>query len=92
MKKIKEFFRKIFKKTEEEKRMSKWSLKKKLILVGGVVATTVLGIFAFGRNRENDIYEDEDDFDEFDQDFETEEDLNVTEEEEIFEKENVTEE
>ena len=47
---------KIFKNEKEETEMKvKWSLKKKLIIAGGVVGTAVLGVFAYGKSHNNDI-------------------------------------
>ena len=71
---------KIFKNEKEETEVKvKWSLKKKLLIAGGVVGTAVLGVFAYGKSHDNDIYEeveenlDEMDFDEDETESETNE-------------------
>ena len=71
MTKLKEILRIIFRKNEKEEGQmkTKMSLKKKLLVGGGLLGGLVLGIFAFGRkSEEEDDYDDfyEDDFDEFD--------------------------
>lgn len=89
MTKLKEILRIIFRKNEKEEGQmkTKMSLKKKLLLGGGLLGGLVLGIFALGRNsEEEDIYDDfyEDDFDEFDdsedEESENNEEVEATEE------------
>lgn len=49
---------------------SKWSLKKKLMLGGGVLVGLVLGAVAFNRKKDNDIDDEaEDDFCEDESDY-----------------------
>ena len=89
MTKLKEILRIIFRKNEKEEGQmkTKMSLKKKLLLGGGLLGGLVLGIFAFGRkSEEEDDYDDfyEDDFDEFDdsedEESENNEEVEATEE------------
>ena len=85
MTKIKEIFRIIFNKTEEDVKVKeKWSLKKKVVLGVGALGGILLGIFAYGRNQEGLQQEDEYLEDE-DYDFTTDEteDVDDTEETEV---------
>ncbi len=61
MERIKKIFRNLFNKNEEDdvKVKEKWSLKKKLLLGGGVLGGIILGIFAYGKNTEYENDEDE---------------------------------
>lgn len=83
MTKIKEIFRK---NTEEDVKMNvKWSLKKKLLVAGGLVGSVVLGIFAYGKTNgeepENEeSFEDEEDYDYSTDETEDLDDTNVSEE------------
>lgn len=87
MEKIKELFRITFKNGEAVKVKTGWSLKKKLLLGGGIVSGLILGIFAYGKNHEetceeeND-FEDEENYVDYSTD-ETEDVNNVFEEDRI---------
>lgn len=83
MTKIKMFFRNLFKK-EEDKVKVKWSLKKKLLVGGGVLLTSILGVFAYGRKQEmelnnDDYYEDEIDYTVEESDLDETEEIDIEE-------------
>ena len=83
MTKIKEIFRIIFNKNEEDCKMKeKWSLKKKLLIGAGVLGGLVLGVFAYGKNNE-ELFEDDDEFEDENYDYETDETEGLEEEEEV---------
>lgn len=83
MTKIKEIFRIIFNKNEEDGKMKeKWSLKKKLLVGVGALGGLVLGIFAYSRNNEG-LHDDDDEFEDEVYDYETDETEGLEEEEEI---------
>lgn len=67
MKKLNEIFGK---NNEEVVKMKNWSLKKKLLVGGGIVSGFVLGAIAYGKNHGNDFeanecYDDEDEDEDF---------------------------
>lgn len=77
MTKLKEIFRIIFRKNEEDVKVkTNWSLKKKLLLGGGIVSGLILGIFAYGKNH-GEEYEEDDYFEDEDYDYETDETENL---------------
>lgn len=60
MKKLKEIFGIIFGKNEEDGKMKqKWSLKKKLLLGGGILGGLIVSIFAYGKSIEEEYEEDD---------------------------------
>lgn len=77
MAKIKEISRIIFEKADGGINVKeKWSVKKKLLLVGGVVAGLAAGIFTYGKIHENDCDNEESSEGDFEFEFEeTGEDL-----------------
>jgi hypothetical protein len=89
MTKIKEIFKIIFRKNEEDGKMkAKWSLKKKLLIGGGLVSGAILGIFAYGRKHEEEIedggyFEDEDGDDYETDETENLDDINVSVDDEV---------
>ncbi len=83
MTKIKEIFRIIFNKNEEDGKMKeKWSLKKKLLVGVGALGGLVLGVFAYGKNNKG-LHDDDDEFEDEVYDYETDETEGLEEEEEI---------
>lgn len=44
-------------KTEEEMKMNKWSLKKKVLLGVGVLATAAVGVFAYGQLKPEEEFD-----------------------------------
>lgn len=83
MTKIKEIFRIIFNKNEEDGKVKeKWSLKKKLLVGVGALGGLVLGIFAYGRNNE-ELHDEDDEFEDEVYDYGTDESEELEEEEEI---------
>lgn len=56
--KVKEIFR--IKNNEEDDNMKvKWSLKKKLLVGGGLIGGLVLGVLAYGKNNEGESQTDD---------------------------------
>lgn len=83
---VKEKFNGIFKKNEEEKLMKNWSLKKKVLVGLGVVGTGIVGAIAYGKSKQEDQIELEQEFEDDEFDYDDESDyLEDLEEEELIE-------
>ena len=80
MTKVKQILEIIFGKKikEDDKVKIKWSLKKKLLLAGGVLGGVVLGIFTYGKATE-DVSDNDNEMENEDFEFEFEDDLNDSE-------------
>lgn len=73
MTKLKEIIKIIFEKKEEDVKVKvKWSLKKKVLVGLGILGTSILGIFAYGKKHAED-YENDYETGDYEDDYETDE-------------------